>query len=100
MGLPDELASNFKTALRSEEEAGRMRYVTSIERLAKEEGKVETARESVIEVLEVRFEQIPNSILEAINGINDVSVLKTLLRSAIAIPSVDAFIQILDETRS
>jgi hypothetical protein len=100
MVLPDELASNFKTALRSEEEAGRMRYVTSIERLAKVEGKVETARESVIEVLEVRFEQIPNSILEAINGINDVSVLKTLLRSAIAIPSVDAFTQLLDETRS
>ncbi|MCJ8281427.1 hypothetical protein [Calothrix rhizosoleniae] len=36
MMLPEELANNFKTELRREEEAGIMRYVTSIERLAKQ----------------------------------------------------------------
>ncbi|WP_414546578.1 hypothetical protein [Nostoc sp. CCY0012] len=41
MSLPEELANNFKTELRNEEEAGRMRYVTSIERLAKQEGREE-----------------------------------------------------------
>ncbi len=49
------LALSFKTEVRSYEEVQRMRYVTSIERLAKEEGIVETARESVLEVLETRF---------------------------------------------
>ncbi|WP_179048557.1 hypothetical protein [Nostoc sp. TCL26-01] len=101
MSLPEELANNFKTELRTEEEAGRMRYVTSIERLAKqegrEEGRVETARESIIEVLEVRFREIPNPILEKINGINDVSLLRVLLRQAIAIPSLDAFSALIDE---
>ncbi|MFN6540714.1 MAG: hypothetical protein RM021_030840 [Nostoc sp. EkiNYC01] len=98
MSLPEELANNFKTELRNDEEAGRMRYVTSIERLAKQEGRVETARESIIEVLEVRFGEIPNTIIEKINGINDVSMLRILLRQAIAIPSLDAFSALIDET--
>jgi hypothetical protein len=101
MSLPEELANNFKTELRNEEEAGRMRYVTSIERLAKqegrEEGRVETARESIIEVLEVRFREIPNTIVAKINGINDISMLRTVLRQAIAIPSLDAFSELVDE---
>lgn len=105
MFLPEELANNFKTELRNDEEAGRMRYVTSIERLAKqegreegrEEGRVESARESIIEVLEVRFGEIPNPILAKINGINEVSLLKTIHRQAIAIPSLDAFLELMDE---
>ncbi|WP_017655250.1 hypothetical protein [Fortiea contorta] len=101
MFLPKELADNFKTELRNDEEAGRMRYVTSIERLAKEEGreegKVETARESIIEVLEVRFGEIPNTIVEKINNINDVNMLKTIHRQAIAIPSLDAFSEKIEE---
>jgi hypothetical protein len=97
MFLPEELANNFKTELRNDEEAGRMRYVTSIERLAKQEGRVESARESIIEVLEVRFGEIPNPILAKINGINEVSLLKTIHRQAIAIPSLDAFLELMDE---
>jgi hypothetical protein len=95
MTLPEELANNFKTELRNQQEAGTMRYVTSIERLAKqegiEEGRVETARESIIEVLEVRFGEIPSTIVEQINGIQDVTVLKELHRQAIATSSLDAF---------
>ena len=91
MSLPEELAADFKAELKREEEAGRMRYVTSIERLAKQEGieegkqrgKVEIAREDVIEVLEVRFGEISSNVLENINRINDVSVLKRLHRNAI-----------------
>lgn len=100
MSLPEELAKDFKTELKKEEEAGRMRYVTSIERLAKqegrEEGKVETARESIIEILEVRFGEIPNTIVAKINDINDVSVLKTILKQAIVIPSLDEFSELIN----
>ncbi|MEH2293679.1 MAG: hypothetical protein V7K31_11365 [Nostoc sp.] len=73
-----------------------MRYVTSIERLAKEEGIVENARESIITVLETRFGEVPNSIVEVINGIEKPSVLKMLHKSAIAIPSTAEFQQVLD----
>ena len=56
MYLPEELADNFKVEFRNDEEANRMLYVTSIERLAKEEGVIETLRESVIDNLTTRFE--------------------------------------------
>ncbi|MEH1903827.1 MAG: hypothetical protein V7L04_21070 [Nostoc sp.] len=100
MVLPKELALSFKTEVRSYEEADRMRYVTSIERLAKEEGIVENARESVIAVLERRFGEVPTSIVEVINKIEEPSVLKTLLKSAIAIPSTAEFQQVLDNLTS
>ncbi|WP_334944143.1 hypothetical protein [Nostoc sp.] len=77
-----------------------MRYVTSIERLAKEEGIVENARESVIAVIETRFGEVPTSIVEVINGIEEPSVLKTLLKRAIAIPSTAEFQQVLDSLNS
>ncbi|MHC5818300.1 MAG: hypothetical protein ACYT04_21020 [Nostoc sp.] len=100
MVLPKELAFSFKTEVRSYEEADRMRYVTSIERLAKEEGIVENARESIITVLETRFGEVPSSIVEVINKIEEPSVLKMLLKSAIAIPSTTEFQQVLDSLTS
>ncbi|OYD96811.1 transposase [Nostoc sp. 'Peltigera membranacea cyanobiont' 210A] len=100
MVLPKELALSFKTEVRSYEEADRMRYVTSIERLAKEEGIVENARESIITVLETRFGEVPSSIVEVINEIEEPSVLKMLFKSAIAIPSTAEFQQVLDNLNS
>ncbi|MEH1964437.1 MAG: transposase [Nostoc sp.] len=100
MVLPKELAFNFKTEVRSYQETDKMRYVTSIERLAKEEGIVENARESIITVLETRFGEVSNSIVEVINKIEEPSVLKTLFKSAIAIPSTAEFQQVLDNLTS
>ncbi|MEO0686787.1 MAG: DUF4351 domain-containing protein [Cyanobacteria bacterium J06649_11] len=69
-----------------------------IEHLEKQEGKlqakVEGIRESVIEVLQIRFKKVPNTIIENINLINDVSVLKSLLRNAMAVPSIKTFTEL------
>ncbi|BAY36942.1 hypothetical protein NIES2111_12760 [Nostoc sp. NIES-2111] len=96
MVLPRELALSFTTEVRSYEEVQRMRYVTSIERLAKEEG----IRESVLEVIETRFGEIPASLVEAINRIDQASLLKTLLKRAIAISSTNEFQQLLNNLTS
>lgn len=81
-----------------------MRYVTSIERLAKEEGIeqgiIQKGREDVIEILEIRFSAVPTEIVEIINGIEDESVLKTLHRRAIAISLIAEFQQLLNEVIS
>ncbi|WP_071190910.1 hypothetical protein [Trichormus sp. NMC-1] len=109
MVLPENLAINFKTEIRSYEEARKMRYVTSIERLAKQEGieegleegrqlgVLQTSQDSVIEVLETRFGELPTSIIDAVNNINDLSVLKTLHKRAISIPSLSEFEQLLPQ---
>ncbi|MFB2917491.1 MULTISPECIES: transposase [Aerosakkonema] len=100
MVLPKELASSFKQVARSYEEASRMRYVTSIERLAKEEAIIETSRENAIDILETRFGDVPSSIVEAINGIDRVSVLKRLLKIAVVIGSLADFHKVLNEMPS
>ncbi|MGK7878314.1 MAG: transposase [Xenococcaceae cyanobacterium] len=100
MVLPEELAGGFKAEVRSYEEARRMRYVTSIERLAIKEGIVQNARENVIEILETRFGGVPSSMIEAINGIEDASLLKRLHKRAITIGSLEEFQQFLEQTMS
>jgi hypothetical protein len=49
----------------------------------------------VIEVLETRFGEVPITIINAVNNINDSSVLKTLHKRAISIPSLAEFEQFL-----
>ncbi|NER22559.1 MAG: hypothetical protein F6J96_18035 [Symploca sp. SIO1C2] len=60
-----------------------------------QQGTVQTAHEWLLEVLTVRFEVVPPEVTEAINQIEDVSVLKQLLRKAITITSMVEFQQSL-----
>ncbi|GAB1539956.1 hypothetical protein NUACC21_26250 [Scytonema sp. NUACC21] len=77
-----------------------MRYVTSIERLAQEEGRLLITREYLIKILQTRFGVAPEPIVEVINRLEDLSVLDTLFTRAITISSVEEFQQVLDETIS
>jgi hypothetical protein len=104
MVLPEELARSFKAEVRSYEEVQRMRYVTSIERLAKEEGIEEgmllTNRENVIKILQTRFGVVPEPVVQVINGIENMSMLETLFTSAITIGSIEEFQMVLNESTS
>jgi hypothetical protein len=97
MILPEELARGFKQVVRSYEEANKMRYVTSIEELAIEQGIVQTSRNYIIRFLQTRFGELPSSIVDLINGIKDAAVLQTIFTRAIAINSIAEFQQVLNE---
>ena len=79
-----------------------MRYVTSIERLAKEEGfeigVLQSSRENIIEVLKVRFGEVPSLIVDSVNKIDDASVLKALFKTTITISSLEEFQQVLEKS--
>ena len=108
MVLPKELASSFKTELRSYEGANKMRYVTSVERLAKEEGieegiergVLQNNRDNVIELLATRFGEVPSLTVDSVNKIDNVSVLKTLLKTVITVSSLEYFQQSLENSIS
>jgi len=95
MTLPPELENQFTEEIKRYEEKDTMPYVTSVERLGQikgqREGSLQNAKESVIEVLEVRFEEVPVTIVETINQIQDTSMLKSLHRQAITIGSIEEF---------
>ncbi len=74
-----------------------MPYITSIERFALARGRTEEARESVLEVLEVRFEVVLETIVEAVNQIEDTALLKSLHRQAITIATLEEFQALLPQ---
>lgn len=103
VNLPEAAEQEFKREIQRFEEENQMPYVTSVERLALQEGIsqgisqgiaegiLQQRREDVIEVLEVRFGEVSTEISQKINGIEDPALLKTLLREANAIESMEQF---------
>ena len=93
--LPKLKALQFKHELKLFEEGRRMPYVTSTEMIAREEGllqgisqgvirgQLETAKEAVLEILEVRFGNVASGIKEKIASCGDLNRLKKALRQAV-----------------
>ena len=76
-----------------------MAYVTSIERRGLQQGLqqglrqglLQKSREAVVEILEARFEVVPQSIVEIINDVDDLSILKMLLKKAATVQALEDF---------
>ena len=91
--LPDELTQKFRQTVAEFEEEKRMPYVTSIERLGRQEGRQEglqegqqlAAREAVAEILRTRFAAVKPAILDALNRLDDLGMLRNLLHRAIIV---------------
>jgi len=97
MTLPEGLEIDFKTEVTKQEASRNMRYVTNIERFGIQEGALKTNRKNTIEVLEIRFNNIPEYLREKINSLNNVSILERLHRQAILIESIPAFEEFLEQ---
>ncbi|WP_228008307.1 hypothetical protein [Microcystis aeruginosa] len=87
MSLPAELEQEFQQELNQYEEEKRMPYITSVERMGMEKGM----RESVIDALEIGFENVPSELVNKISQIKDTSLLKNLHRQAITLDSISDF---------
>jgi len=97
----DRLERELRAELRQYQEERQMPYVTSIERLAKEEGiqegRLETLRETIIDVLRVRFATIPPTMGELLASLEDGTLLRQLHLQAITISSIEEFQQVLSQ---
>ena len=91
INLPEMAEQEFKKEIQRFEEEKQVAYITSVERIARQEGIIQKGQEDIIEVLEVRFSEIPSALVQKINQIEDPDLLKTLLREAITIDSLAAF---------
>jgi len=95
MALPQELEAAFRDELHQYEEERAMPYVTSFERFGIEKGALLAAREDLLDVLSIRFEQVPPSTAKTIEEIDDRDSLRWLHREAVKTPSMEDFIQSL-----
>ncbi|RPH90195.1 MAG: hypothetical protein EHM73_06980 [Chroococcales cyanobacterium metabat2.561] len=104
MTFPLQLQLNFKTKLSQYEEENKMPFLSTIEEMALEEGAKSgaelTSQKYIILALQSRFGEIPNSLIETINQIEDVSVLESLFVPSITINSLGEFQQLVNDSLS
>ena len=73
-------------------------YESSVAQYFAEKGIEQGIRESIQEVLELRFQpEAVRRLAARLGAINDVQRLKQLHRAAIQVPSLEAFRHLLDE---
>jgi ATP-dependent RNA circularization protein (DNA/RNA ligase family) len=68
MHLRVDLEERFKHELDELEESLQMPYVTSVERIAKNEAAIETRQQTLIRQLRRRFGKLPAKVTRAINA--------------------------------
>jgi predicted transposase/invertase (TIGR01784 family) len=61
-----------------------------------QQGIIQNAQEVVLDNLEVRFQNVPEAIVQAIHAIKEPAILKILRRKAIQVQSIEEFEQILE----
>jgi len=94
--LPDKGGEIMPTIADTLREEGMQQGVQQGIQQGVQQGMLEDAREAVIDNLEMRFDVVPQSIIKIINGIDDISILKSLRRKAVKATSLDEFMKILD----
>jgi len=92
LALPDDLSIRFRSELELIEEEMKMPYVTSVERIAREEGIeqgiAQGVRETLIETLRIRFGDVPQWLVEKIRQCSDVQTLRRLHQQALKVESL------------
>jgi len=92
--LPEELTPEFRRELRQFETEKAMPYITSIELLGRQEGRQQTLREDILDVLEARFGEVPYALRERVAALSDEAELKRWHRQAAITPGLAAFSQV------
>lgn len=90
--LPDQGGEIMPTIADALREQGKQEGIQQ----GMQQGMLQKSRDDVIDILELRFEIVPRSILKVINEINDPSILKSLLKKAVTVKSLDEFGRIID----
>lgn len=94
MDLPKALEQLFKQEAEQIEQETHMAYVTSVERLAREEGQIEGRTAMLIRALERRLKStVPEELAARIRSTTDVALIEQWLDLAYAASSLEEFQQ-------
>ncbi|MFN7384438.1 MAG: hypothetical protein ACK5RY_20285 [Dolichospermum sp.] len=96
MALSEDLQLSSDQKLANYQDERKMPLVTNIERRAIER----TRKQDIIKLLQVRFGDIPQSLLENINQIDDTSFLEQIFVSTISVNSLEEFAQLVNSNLS
>jgi hypothetical protein len=91
MALSEDLQLSFDQKFANYQEERKMPLVTNIERRAIER----TRKQDIIKLLQVRFDDIPETLIASINQIDDTSFLEQIFVSTISVNSLEEFAQLV-----
>ncbi|MDQ1327040.1 MAG: hypothetical protein QG641_320, partial [Candidatus Poribacteria bacterium] len=95
MRLPEDLNISFWREVRQLEEGKSMPYLSSFEQMAikrgMEEGKQQEVLCLLIQILNIKFKEIPRNIIEKLEKITDTYVLEILHSHAVLCDSIEDF---------
>ncbi|MBF0550532.1 MAG: hypothetical protein HQK60_08350 [Deltaproteobacteria bacterium] len=67
------------------------------EEKGKREGMISASRDNLLEILKERFEKLPRKMLQSLNRVKDPDLIKSLIKLAVKVESLDHFKQHLEE---
>ncbi|MDY7004062.1 MAG: tetratricopeptide repeat protein [Cyanobacteriota bacterium] len=103
MALPPELQQNLESKINQYEEEQKMEFLSTMEERAMERdqqigeeiGAKETCRQNILDLLQMRFLSVPETLVETMNNIEDLARLKQLLLETFSVNSVLCFRPVL-----
>lgn len=100
MTLPPQLQLNFKTKLNQYEKEIQMPFLSTLEEMALEEGAKSgaklTSQKHIINLLQKRFGELPETLIHKVNQIEDISLLEELHLETISVNSLAEFEQLIE----
>ena len=100
MALPEVLQFSFEEKLTQYQEERKMPLLTNIERRALARGAKENSQQNIFDLLEIRFGTLPESLIQSLKQIDDMTVLKELHLQTISVNSLEEFQQLIDSNLS
>ena len=97
MTLPEPLQLSFEEKLTQYQEQLKMPLLSNIEKRALEQGAKQTHQQNIIDLLQKRFGELPETLSQRIRQIEDNSLLKELHLETISVNSLDDFQQLINE---
>jgi hypothetical protein len=77
-------------------------YVTTWERKGIEKGFqkgiLQKSHEDVADILDTRFQRVPQTLVQTIQSIEDTALLSKLHREAVLVESIEKFEQLVEDT--
>ena len=105
MTLSKELQEQIKTKIRQYEAERKVPFLSTMEEMAIAEGIAigeerkakSTNKKSIINLLQARFGELPETLIESVNKIDEVAVLEQLLLETISVSSAEEFEELIKE---
>ncbi len=72
-----------------------MTIAQQLEQKGRQEGRVDTLHEAILDLLDIRFGEVPGGLKDAVQDIHDESILRNLHRAAARAASLEEFARAL-----